>query len=262
MRSPWTDTLARDWHRDGFAVVRGLWSADEVAVLLRSFDRLVALAAELAPRLPVDGSPAALLHHGAQFVLSRATPAPRIHRVVWCGAAQPDLLAASADPRMRALAAGALNHDSFDQLINQAHFKLPGDAVHFPWHQDSVHRRYGTPLWTDVDGTGSYVQVAIALDPVGPDNGPLAFLPGSHKHGHIAPGVDGELPLDRFDLSAAIAPALAPGDVVLFGPYTVHGSAPNVSTQPRRVLVNGYASPGANRRVYPGEGSGRRLRAP
>ena len=49
------------------------------------------------------------------------------------------------------------------------------------------------------------------------------------------------------------------GSVIFFGPYAVHGSTPNRSATPRRVLINGYAYPGANGRVYPGEGSGRTL---
>jgi hypothetical protein len=48
--------------------------------------------------------------------------------------------------------------------------------------------------------------------------------------------------------------------VLFFGPYAIHGSTPNESAVPRRVLINGYAYPGANGRVYPGEGSGRTLR--
>jgi hypothetical protein len=47
--------------------------------------------------------------------------------------------------------------------------------------------------------------------------------------------------------------------VLFFGPYAVHGSTSNESKYSRRVLINGYAYPGANGRVYPGEGSGRRL---
>ena len=46
---------------------------------------------------------------------------------------------------------------------------------------------------------------------------------------------------------------------VVFGPYTFHASDPNVSEGPRRALINGYACPGANRRIYPGRGSGRLL---
>jgi hypothetical protein len=46
---------------------------------------------------------------------------------------------------------------------------------------------------------------------------------------------------------------------MFFGPYTVHASSENTSDRYRRILINGYASPGAKRRVY---GTGRRLIAP
>ena len=49
-------------------------------------------------------------------------------------------------------------------------------------------------------------------------------------------------------------------DVVMFGPYTVHCSQPNVSEHPRRVFINGFAYPGANTRLYPGRGAGRLVR--
>jgi ectoine hydroxylase-related dioxygenase (phytanoyl-CoA dioxygenase family) len=49
---------------------------------------------------------------------------------------------------------------------------------------------------------------------------------------------------------------------LFFGPYTAHASFENTSDRYRRVLINGYASPGANHRTYPGDGAGRRLTAP
>ena len=52
---------------------------------------------------------------------------------------------------------------------------------------------------------------------------------------------------------------MAPGDVLFFNGSVVHGSKPNRSRHARRVFINGYAYPGANRRVYPGEGAGRKL---
>ena len=57
----------------------------------------------------------------------------------------------------------------------------------------------------------------------------------------------------------AVTLTMEPGDVVMFGPYTFHSSEPNRSDHPRRALINGYAARGANRRVYPGRGSGRLL---
>jgi ectoine hydroxylase-related dioxygenase (phytanoyl-CoA dioxygenase family) len=52
---------------------------------------------------------------------------------------------------------------------------------------------------------------------------------------------------------------MSAGSVLLFGPYSVHGSQPNTSARPRRTFINGYAYPGANARIYPGEGAGRLL---
>jgi ectoine hydroxylase-related dioxygenase (phytanoyl-CoA dioxygenase family) len=70
-------------------------------------------------------------------------------------------------------------------------------------------------------------------------------------------GVDETVDADRAETITGPA-----GSVIFFGPYAVHGSTPNASSVPRRVLINGYAYPGANGRVYPGEGSGRVLPRP
>ncbi len=241
------------FERDGFLVLPSVFSSTEVTRLRAAFDRLQAAAATL---------PGTGLHRGSLFVIDPA-PALRIHRVVWCGAAEAELSRFGADPRLVGLAADLLGSDHLDQLINQAHFKLPGDEVEFPWHQDSRHRRYGTPEWTDVDGRGSFVELACALDPVGPDNGPLALIPGSHRLGHLSTDpVTRALPADAFDASRAVTPALSPGDVLAFGPFVIHGSAPNRGSRPRRLFLNGFALPGANHRVYPGEGAGRSVEAP
>jgi ectoine hydroxylase-related dioxygenase (phytanoyl-CoA dioxygenase family) len=58
---------------------------------------------------------------------------------------------------------------------------------------------------------------------------------------------------------SAVTLTMEPGDALFFGPYVFHASEPNRGRSPRRALINGYASPGANRRVYPGRGSGRLL---
>ena len=237
----------------GFLVVEGLFDDAEVARMAASFDRLAAMASGLT----CSGE-----HLGSEFVIDPSTPgAPvRIHRVVWCGAAESDLLSLGGDPRLVALAAQILGTSRVQQLINQAHFKMPGDEVAFPWHQDSTHRRFGTPVWRDVNGRGSFVEIATAVDPMGPENGGLAFIPGSGLVGHIeVDAATGELPGDSFDPAAAVRPELAPGSAVLFGPYTVHGSGANRSSRSRRVFLNGFACPGANDRIYPGRGSGRML---
>lgn len=248
----------------GFVHLPRVFERAEVARMRAACDRLQARAARLAEH----GADGATLCEGSQFVLGRVASGPtagqpRIDRVVWCGAAEPDLLAVGHDPRLLSLAAQVLGTVQLQQLINQVHFKLPGDGVTFPWHQDCRHRRWGTPEWTDVNGTGSFVEIVTALDPCGLDNGPLWFVQGSPRHGPIATtGPDHILPQAYIERDQPVAATMAPGDVLMFGPYVIHGSWENQSARSRRVLLNGYACPGANTRVYPGQGAGRMLTAP
>jgi ectoine hydroxylase-related dioxygenase (phytanoyl-CoA dioxygenase family) len=245
-----SEKQVQDFFEDGFVLVPGVFSVREVAQMQSAFDRLERTAQELTEPAMVRGS---------QFVVERIEgPAARlrIHRIVWCGAAEPVLSNFGRDPRLVHLAAQLLGSNSMSQIINQAHFKLPGDGVAFPWHQDSTHRRYGQDEWRDLNGRGSYVQTATALDDVTADSGPIEFIRGSARLGHVGLSADGALP-SAVDPSQALAPMPRAGDVILFGPYTIHRSLPNRSAHPRRTFINGFAFPGANSRVYPGEGAGR-----
>lgn len=241
----------------GFVVKPGVFSPAEITEMRAAFDRLERIA---------YGLEGAGMYRGSQFVLERVEDGSgaarvRIDRVVWCGAVEPVLSDYGKDPRLLAMAARLLGSSEMNQLINQAHFKLPGDGVEFPWHQDSSHRRYGQGEWKDVNLRGSYVQTVIAIDDATEENGPLLFIPGSCRRGHINLPADGTLPPGLLDRGSAVAATMEAGSVLLFGPYAVHSSQPNRSSRPRRSLINGYAYPGANSRVYPGEGAGRLLRA-
>lgn len=251
------------FQEQGFVVLQDVWSPAEVAEMREAFVRLYEVAQELRTTR---------LYKGSSFVLNPRDGHTAVARIVWCGAAEPVLLRYGADPRLLKMAARLLGSREMDQLINQAHFKMPGDGVGFPWHQDIQHRDKKLGDWQDVNGKGSFVQMLTALHDFTADNGPVLFVPKSHKLGRLSfVGSDYSDPAGeseggsfetQFDVSTAV-PALGPaGSVVLFGPYAVHGSYPNSSPKPRFTFINGYAYPGANHRVYPGEGSGRRLIAP
>ena len=232
----------------GWFVRRALFRADEVARMRTCFDELENIANELS-----DTG----LHRGAHFVLGDKDGQRVIKRVVWAGGCQRYLLTIGSDPRLTVPSAQLLGSDAMDHLLNQAHFKRPGDGVTFDWHQDIQHRDKGDGTWTDVNGRGSFVQTLIALDETTPDSGPLKFMPGSVKWGRVELSDHN----DTCELDA-VTIAARPGDTLFFGPYTAHASSENKSRRYRRVLINGYAYPGANRRVYPGDGAGRRLIAP
>lgn len=231
----------------GFFVRRGLFTADEVATVQAAFDRLYAVA----QRLTATGD-----HDGAFFVVDAKGPGPVVvQRVVWAGGAEPELLRLSEDPRLLLPALELLGTASCEQLLCQAHFKMPNDGVAFDWHQDIQHRDKGAGTWRDVTGRGSYVQTILLVDDMGEENGPLEFVPPEAVRfddgGRLVPG--------SVDPERAVAVTGRAGDVLFFGPWAVHGSLPNVSPRPRRVLINGYAAPGANGRHYPGAGACRAL---
>jgi ectoine hydroxylase-related dioxygenase (phytanoyl-CoA dioxygenase family) len=244
----------------GWIVRRALFRNDEVARMRACFDELEQVAAEL----PETG-----MHEGSYFVLAEKNGRRVINRVVWAGGCQRHLLDVGGDSRLTVPCAQLLQSGAMDHLLNQAHFKRPRDGVTFGWHQDIQHRDKGNGTWADVNGCGSFVQTIIALDEMTPDSGPLLFMPGSAKWGRVEFGDDAghgalataKMPT-RFREKDAVTIAARPGDTVFFGPYTAHASFENTSDRYRRILINGYACPGANHRVYPGEGAGRRLTAP
>lgn len=249
MTVPLTPAEHAHFQREGLLVIPNQFSGEELDALRDDFQRL---------RRRADGLTATEERDGALFVVTPTSMAerPGVHRVVWCGAAEPGLAATGEDPRILGRAAQLLGASTVDQLVNQAHFKEPGDGVEFPLHQDAWNRRYGTDLWLDSGTDGSYVQVLLTIDRMTEANGPLLYVPGSHHRGPIM-GDDRQARID--ELARSIPPRAVvaePGTLVFFGPFLVHGSTPNHSDRSRRVLINGFARRGVNRRVYHGAGRG------
>lgn len=241
----------RAFHECGFVVRRAMFRHDEVLAARAALERLYATAQTL--RATGD-------HDGAFFALGQSPGgAVVVQRVVWAGGAEPGLLRLSEDPRLVAPALDLLGTEYCEQLLCQAHYKMPNDGVAFDWHQDIQHRDKGGDTWRDVNGRGSFVQTILLVDDMTEENGPLEFLPRDA----VALDAAGRLVKDgggpRVDALRAVRVTGRAGDVLVFGPHAVHGSSPNVSSLPRRVLINGYAAPGANGRFYPGRGACRVL---
>lgn len=243
--------------KTGWIVRNALFSRDEVRKMQACFDDLEHMAADLTATGP---------HRGSHFVLGQKDNQQVIKRVVWAGSSQPYLLQIGADRRLTLPCSQLLRSAKLEQLLSQAHFKRPNDGVIFGWHQDIQHRDKGAGTWRDVNGSGSFVQTLILLDEMTPDSGPLQFIYGSSQWGRVDfgdhdyddPGYASRMPPQFRDLDATMITA-APGDALFFGPYTAHASFENTSQQYRRVLINGYAAPGANRRDYPGDGACRTI---
>ncbi|HWI75713.1 MAG TPA: phytanoyl-CoA dioxygenase family protein [Sphingomicrobium sp.] len=227
-----------DFARDGYAVIRGLFSPDELAEIAAATDQLHAEA----------------LAHGRSFrhgnlfynVADGMDGRPVVRMVQWPSYHQAVMNAVRLDPRVVRLLEPLIGPD-LKQIINQVHWKAPGSLGDFAWHQDSRSRR---PAWAYRNLADSYVQTGLAIDPHTPEAGGMRFIPGSHLRGDLGmdcsrkalgtPLTDAALEDVGLSSSDAIDLVLEPGDLALWSPYLVHGSGHNQSTHKRRFYINGY----------------------
>ena len=121
--------------------------------------------------------------------------------------------------------------------------KAPFDGEVWQWHQD-----YGT--WARDDGMPEprAMNIAVFLDEVMPVNGPLMFIPKSHKQGVLAAGHDKattSYPLWTLDNAKVtelvaeggiVAPTGQPGSVLMFHGNLAHASPPNITPYPRKIV--------------------------
>lgn len=236
---PEPDALRRAYARDGYAVVRGLFSAPEVAEIAAAFDRLQAegLARGRSFR-----------HGNLLFRLGDDPHLGRILRMVQWPAWRDALLdRVRLDLRFVAVLQPLIG-DDLKQIINQMHWKPPGAAkVEFAYHQDSRFRR---PAEAFRNLATSYVQTGLAIDAHTRASGAMKVIPGSHRRGDLGLGADGPILAQTLqedalravglDPAQAVDLELAPGDLALWSPYLVHGSGINVTTADRRLYINGY----------------------
>jgi ectoine hydroxylase len=141
----------------------------------------------------------------------------------------------------------------FGEPVYMHQYKINAKAAFegevWQWHQD-----YGT--WARDDGMPEprAMNIAVFLDEVMPINGPLMFIPKSHKHGVLAAGHDKQTtsyPLWTLDKETItklceeaappggigiVAPAGKPGSVLMFHGNLVHASPPNLTPYPRKIV--------------------------
>lgn len=121
--------------------------------------------------------------------------------------------------------------------------KAPFDGEVWQWHQD-----YGTWARDDEMPEPRAMNISVFLDDVTAANGPLLFIPGSHKKGVVDAGHDLETTsyplwtLDRDTVSkladegGCVAPTGSAGSVLLFSSLLVHASPPNISPLGRIIV--------------------------
>ena len=216
------------FHREGYLLVRGMYSAEEMVQIQAWTDEVANYPEEPGKTMmyfessQTDGS--RILSRIENFVpfhqgFSRMITARKMQQAVSDLLDEPAVL--------------------FKDKIN---FKLPGGDG-FKEHQDV---QAGWNEFAEL-----HVTAMVAIDETNAENGSLEMLPGMHRQGLL-----GKMwaPLSEADTENKPYEAVhcQPGDTVFFDSFAPHRSAPNHTDQARRVLYITYnkASEGDSRYKY------------
>jgi phytanoyl-CoA hydroxylase len=153
------------WDANGFLVLRGFMAEAELA-------RVEAVVEDEWARKPNDHEVDVLTgpHAGRTFRMEQAPPEARreVYKLNNLFARRPEIRGVALAPRLRAVLAELLEGEPM--ICNSLNFER-GSQQHF--HIDTW---YMPPPADD-----RMVVASIALDDVGPDNGPLVYYPGSNR---------------------------------------------------------------------------------
>ncbi len=216
------------FHRDGFLVVRGMYSAEETRAISDWTDEVAAM-----PEVPGKYM---MYFEDHQSDSSRILC--RIENFVPYHEGFSKLITAR---RMQQAVTELFGEESvlFKDKIN---FKLPGGDG-FREHQDV---QAGWDVFADI-----HITAMIAIDETNAANGSLEMIAGMHKQ-----GVLGTMwaPLTDEDTGHVdyLAVHCQPGDAVFFDSFAPHRSQPNLTGEARRVLYITYnkLSEGDSREQY------------
>lgn len=226
-----TGKARRDYRRNGFAVVEGLFSAAECAALRREVARLEA-AVEEQQWGDIVRIKAMAARQRAGVARSAAGDA-----IFMLGdlARYSDLLRhAVTDARVVALVSAVLGRSGPRYHFSNITQKPPRVGPRVGPHRDLNNRLITMPV-------SRFCRAAICLDGMSAGSGGMQFCAGSHR---IEDTRVRAYPRRKVRLRRpAKAVRCGAGAVVIFSPKVIHGSVPNRSLRPRRNLVVQYGAP-------------------
>lgn len=231
--------LVEQVHAEGYAIVRGFLPQEEMALVKSEADRIYA-----------EG----LKHHATYRhgnLLFEVLDDPKAKRRVvlqahWMAWISSYFERLRRDPRYFAVLEPFLGPD-IKQMAHQIHWKPPGAKYTFyRYHQDARFRN-ANAMRNLLYGT---VTTGLAIDEQTTANGALRVIPRSHLRGYLGLSEDGTIMTGHtpdedlrnvgLDPATAVTCEMEPGDLLLWTLYTVHGSAPNLSSVDRRFMINSY----------------------
>ncbi|HWE04873.1 MAG TPA: phytanoyl-CoA dioxygenase family protein [Tepidisphaeraceae bacterium] len=218
--SPLSDEQRLQYEQDGFLIVRDFFSPSEIAAAAGEADALLRRTElihtdNLRCRWTTDSRDQACVFETFDPVIDLAPACGRL----------------ATDSRLLG-AVGVLYGEEACLFKDKLIFKPPG-AKGYNLHQDYIS-------WPSFPKT--FMTVIVPIDPSTQGNGCTEVFAGYHHNGNLSAN-DGEyheLPIGSVEPSRAVKLELEPGDVVFFGGFTPHRSAPNSSDGYRRQLYLSY----------------------
>ncbi len=210
----------REFDENGYLFLPGCFSSAEIAVLRRATSEVYALDRPEVWRESTGAPRTAFAAHTYNEAFRRLGAHPRL-----------------INPVMQILDGPVYMHQY------KVNAKAAFDGEVWQWHQD-----YGTWQRDDDMPEPRAMNIAVFVDEVSAANGPLMFIPKSHKKGVQKAGHDLETTsyplwtLDRAtvtqlaDEGGIVVPTGAAGSVVMFHGNLVHASPPNISPWNRTIV--------------------------
>ena len=219
--------------RDGWALVPRCITPREVEALRRACDELARRGAHLTADAEIDGARYQVQTAGG----GRGEPAiapGTLRKITFASSASEEVALLRNDRRiLKLIEAVGVTWPRW--IVDQINLKAPRVGTGFPWHQDAAF-----VAWQQRDAIARFggANLVIALDRADEVNGGFEVLSGTHAGGPV--------PFDYhtsdtnagvFDESRRTLIPLDPGDAVVFHPHLAHGSGPNPSPLPRRLVA-------------------------
>lgn len=244
------DTALAQFRADGYAIIRGFFDPQEAAELKAKSDELYAVGIEHPVTYRHGNLAYEILpekHFGKRYLI-------QAYWFAWAAKFYDELRSRHQYLDVLRPVLG----DDIKQVTQQIHWKPPGARISgYRFHQDLMFRE-AKHAYEDV--VRDTVTIGVAIDRATKDNGCLRVVPGSHKLGYLGLSDNGSgsimkgLTLEDELVGVGIDPAsivdveLEPGDAVMWGLLTVHGSLPNESNNDRAFALSSYVRGGTSER--------------
>ena len=163
-----------------------------------------------------------------------------------------------ANPRVRRIKNPCLYHTVYDQTLRHSKIldivaELIGPGIRYNGHKLNMkYPEFGSPVewhqdWAFYPHTNDdLLAVGVVIDDMTVENGALMILPGSHKgptlNHHQDGAFVGAVTDSDFTSEGAVSLELKAGGISIHHVRALHGSAPNTSAKPRRLMLAQYCA--------------------